>query len=72
MTNTFERKDLDAVLRLEVLRNGPNKAPRFITKPVDEYTATKGMQLIYTYWKKIDIDVFIFMQTVPDNIKLNL
>ncbi|CAG9763006.1 unnamed protein product [Ceutorhynchus assimilis] len=44
-TNMFERKDLNAVLNLEVLRNGPYMAPSFVTKPLSEYTAIKGSTL---------------------------
>ncbi|XP_030767144.1 interference hedgehog-like isoform X2 [Sitophilus oryzae] len=40
--NGFALKELNPVLRLEVVRNGPPRAPTFIIEPKKEYTVTKG------------------------------
>ncbi|XP_050304096.1 brother of CDO-like isoform X2 [Anthonomus grandis grandis] len=44
-TNSFVKKDIAATLKLEVLKNARSQAPTFISKPLDEYTATKGSDL---------------------------
>ncbi|XP_066254583.1 interference hedgehog isoform X1 [Euwallacea similis] len=44
-TNMFEKKMINAVLNLEVLHNGPMKAPSFISYPLTKYTALKDAHL---------------------------
>ncbi|XP_076252429.1 interference hedgehog-like isoform X2 [Rhynchophorus ferrugineus] len=43
--NDFETKELNQVLKLEVLRNGSPSAPYFIVEPKKDYTVTKGSSL---------------------------
>uniref|UniRef100_A0AAR5NXY5 Interference hedgehog n=1 Tax=Dendroctonus ponderosae TaxID=77166 RepID=A0AAR5NXY5_DENPD len=44
-TNTFEKRNLDSTLKLEVTHHAHEKAPFFISQPVSEHTATKGSTL---------------------------